>query len=290
MSAAELGTTSAAADAHFMSQSAMSSALTDLERVLGIQLLVRSKAKGVRPTAAGHRLLPQARALLSAAADLHAHATDLEEGLSGPLVIGCHLALAPYLLPRLIHDFGKRHPAVEIDFIEGSHPDLERLLFEGRCEIAITYDLAAHPRIERQPLYAAQYHVLLPGGHRLCHQESVSLAALAPEPVVFLDVSPGEYFWRAYEAAGATPNVRFRTVTFEHARALVARGLAYTLVAHRVQRERPPWGPEVVSKPLNEDVPRLPVAIAHAAGARQTRRARTFTAYCVEALREPAPG
>lgn len=53
VAAAEAGSiTRAAADVH-LSQSAMSTALTDLENALDAQLLVRHHAKGITLTAAG---------------------------------------------------------------------------------------------------------------------------------------------------------------------------------------------------------------------------------------------
>lgn len=282
---ADLGTTTAAAAAHVMSQSAMSSALTDLERALGVQLLIRSKAKGVRLTEVGRNLLPSVRALLAAADEVAAQASEYGDDLSGRLVIGCHLTIAPYMLPRLLREFGNRHSAVELDFVEGSLPELEALLLDGRCELAITYDLDLPPRIDRRILYAPYAQALLPADHPLADRQSVSLAALAPDPVVFLDVAPSGHLFRgAYEAAGVTPNIRYRTVSFEHARALVARGLAYTLLTQRVPGALPLWGAEVVSIPLEEDIPRLPIVIATADGVRRTRRAVAFSEFCLATL------
>ena len=54
---AELGTFHQAAKALFISQSALSSGISEMERGLGLQLLVRHHAKGVSLTASGERLL-----------------------------------------------------------------------------------------------------------------------------------------------------------------------------------------------------------------------------------------
>ncbi|PZT99626.1 MAG: LysR family transcriptional regulator [Gordonia sp. (in: high G+C Gram-positive bacteria)] len=286
VTAADLGTTSAAAQAHVMSQSAMSSALSDLEAALGVQLLIRNKAKGVSVTEVGKALLPQARALLAGADEFQAQGLAFGHELSGRLVIGCHTTIAPFVLPRLLHDFGTEHPAVELDFVEGSLPMLEAMLLEGNCEVAITYDFHLGQGIERRHLYTPVPHVLLSTNHPLADEKKVSLATLAPEPVVFLDVAPSEHVFRsAFEAAGAKPNIRYRTVSFEHARALVARELGYTLLTQRVSGALDRWGSAVVSKPLSENVPSLPIVLATAAGVRHTRRAQAFSTYCAAALR-----
>ncbi|MEO8328444.1 MAG: LysR family transcriptional regulator, partial [Candidatus Nanopelagicales bacterium] len=61
---AEAGTITAAAEQIHLSQSAMSTALADLERVFGVQLLVRHHSRGVTLTPSGEDLLVTARELL----------------------------------------------------------------------------------------------------------------------------------------------------------------------------------------------------------------------------------
>ena len=61
---AEAGSVTAAAAAVHLSQSAMSTALADLERALDVQLLLRHHARGVTLTAAGEQLVVASRQLL----------------------------------------------------------------------------------------------------------------------------------------------------------------------------------------------------------------------------------
>ena len=61
---AEAGTLSGAAERLHVSASALSAAVTELERALQTQLLHRRKAKGVTLTPAGELVLPRARHLL----------------------------------------------------------------------------------------------------------------------------------------------------------------------------------------------------------------------------------
>ena len=99
---AEAGSITRAASAVHLSQSAMSTALTDLEGALGIQLLVRHHAKGITLTPAGRQLLVASRQLLASAADLRSVAHGLGGSLTGTLTIGCFEVMAPYLLPELL--------------------------------------------------------------------------------------------------------------------------------------------------------------------------------------------
>src|SRR3954453_5152146 len=71
---ADQGTMAGAAQHHHISQSAVSLAITELERALGVQLLVRRRARGVELTGAGREVLPEVRRLLAHAAEVQATA------------------------------------------------------------------------------------------------------------------------------------------------------------------------------------------------------------------------
>lgn len=66
----------------FVTQQAVSSGISALERELGVRLLDRTVA-GVRPTASGQELLPEVRAVLKAAARLRSKAAALHEDARG---------------------------------------------------------------------------------------------------------------------------------------------------------------------------------------------------------------
>ncbi|MFD0327460.1 LysR family transcriptional regulator [Streptacidiphilus monticola] len=59
--AAEAGSMTAAAERLLIAQSAVSTAVSNLEHELGVQLFIRRKGKGLAVTPAGDRLLLQAR-------------------------------------------------------------------------------------------------------------------------------------------------------------------------------------------------------------------------------------
>jgi DNA-binding transcriptional LysR family regulator len=283
VAAADQGTTAAAAQAHGISQSAMSSALTDLERALGVQLLFRNKAKGVTLTQAGREALPEARRLLAAAEELQSHITDVGNEPTGRLAIGCFTDFAPFVLPPLLRDFASRYPRIEPDFTEGGQVELQDQLMEGRCELALLWDIGLRPGITTHELHPLLPRVLLPPGHRLAHREAVSARDLAAEPLILLTAAPGTDFVQSvFAAAQSTPKVRFRTERFEHARALVAHGLGYTLYAQPAALDPATWAGDMVVRPLSDPVPPRPLVLAHPTGARLTRRAQLFLRHCMD--------
>ncbi|WP_299452357.1 LysR family transcriptional regulator [uncultured Pigmentiphaga sp.] len=100
---ADAGSTSAAAGAVALSQSAASAALNDLERALGMSLFDRV-GKRLVLNDNGRELLPQARELLDRAAAIERWARD-DQGHVGLLRIGASTTIGNYVLPTLLAGF-----------------------------------------------------------------------------------------------------------------------------------------------------------------------------------------
>jgi DNA-binding transcriptional LysR family regulator len=109
---ATLGSVTAAAAKLNMSQSAASSALTDLQIILRRPLFVHAKGRPLQITDEGKRLRPLIRSLLGGVQDIEQ--ADLNAPLSGKLVIGATAMIAETVLPSLCVEFMRLHPEVQI--------------------------------------------------------------------------------------------------------------------------------------------------------------------------------
>jgi DNA-binding transcriptional LysR family regulator len=282
---AETGSlTSAAARCH-VSQGAISLALSELERVLDLRLVVRSPRRGAALTAAGTQVLADARRVVGAMGDLGAEARGLSSTVSGVLTVGCYAPIAPFHLPAAIATFERAHPEVSVRFVEGSLPEIGEDLISGRCEIAFLYDQDLLPGIATRTLYDQLPRVLLPADHRLRRRRAVALSELAGDPFVLLDVPPSErYFRSVFAAAGAEMVVTHRARSFELARSLVARGIGYSMTVQQPALARSYEGLEVLALPLRDNVPTTPVVLGWASGP-LTRRAQAFAEHCAALFR-----
>jgi len=282
---AETGSlTSAAARCH-VSQGAISLALSELERVLDLRLVVRSPRRRAALTAAGTQVLADARRVVGAMGDLGAEARGLSSTVSGVLTVGCYAPIAPFHLPAAIATFERAHPEVSVRFVEGSLPEIGEDLISGRCEIAFLYDQDLLPGIATRTLYDQPPRVLLPADHRLRRRRAVALSELAGDPFVLLDVPPSErYFRSVFAAAGAEMVVTHRARSFELARSLVARGIGYSMTVQQPALARSYEGLEVLALPLRDNVPTTPVVLGWASGP-LTRRAQAFAEHCAALFR-----
>jgi DNA-binding transcriptional LysR family regulator len=289
--AAEAGTMTAAAARLHLSQSAVSLAVAGLERSLGVQLLIRNRARGLALTAAGQTFLPQARDLLAHAEDVRAGAEAAGAALTGRLTVGCFRTTAPFLLPVLLETFGREHPEVELSFVEGPLGDIQQALLDGICEVAIMYDIDLSPAIECEALYGRVPYVLVAPGHPLADRDVLRVEDLAGHDMIMLDVPPSrEYFEGVFAHAGVTPQVRYATGSYELVRSLVGRDLGFALLISRPRVDATYEGRSLVAIELTGDVLPVDLCLAWPRGVRRTRRARAFAGHCREILlREGLP-
>lgn len=278
---AETGSVTKAAAAVHVSQSAMSAALADLENALSVQLLVRHHARGVTLTPAGRELLVASRQLLASASDLRAVAQGLGTSLSGSLSIGCYAVAAPYLLPELLSSAAERLPKLHLETTEVDLADLAAGVADGTFELGIGYDLVDDAKLKRWPLFTLPPYALVSGSHRLASRDQVDLAELAAEPMALLDLPHSrDYFGRVFAAADVTPQIRFRSTTVETCRALVGRGLAYTVLNLRAAVPMALDGHPVAAVPIGGTPPVITVVLFTAVSARPTRRAGVVAELC----------
>ena len=285
VAAADAGSMTAAGAAEHVSQSAVSLAISDLERALGTQLFLRHRARGLTLTPAGRHMVIEARAVLARATDLVSEARSLGEELRGPLTVACYDTIAPFVMPGLLTSFRETHPHVDVELREGDMATLRDLLMHGQCELFLAYDLDIGPGISVTELAPTTAYVLLPEGHRLAKRKRVRLTDLADEPLVLLDQpQPAHFVLGLFEAAGAEPTIGHRASSFELVRSLVARGIGCSVLIQRPAGDLSYEGLPLQVRPLHDAPYSLSLVVAAPEGAHLTRRARAFVDHCGEHL------
>ncbi|MCY0906089.1 LysR family transcriptional regulator [Arthrobacter sp. H14-L1] len=228
----------AAASLHF-SESALSQAITRLERAVGEQLCIRRKARGLQLTPAGEYFAVRARVLLKGAEDLLAEMAGATGQLKGPVKLGCFASFAASVLPAILDGFPRIHPGVDVEVVVGTHDDLLPALENGRLDLAIVYDMELPPGFQRRTIYETELQAVLPVDHPLALQETVDLAQLATEPLIMYDASPSPAnTHRAFAERGLHPRIVANMPQIILVQALVGRGLGYGLLM-----SRPNWAP-----------------------------------------------
>lgn len=221
-----------AAETLNVSPSSVSTAISQLERILDVKLFTRRHARGILLTPAGRDLAVHARSIL-----LHVREIEAMGERGGRarapvrLNVGCLNTLAPYLVPHLIQAAGRDLSRTVIRWSENSHEELLEALHSGALDLIIVYDYDMPSTVQTQPLRTMPVQLVLPATHPLARREKLPLSAMAKEPFLLLDVpKTRDYFLSIFAAAGIEPHITYRTASFEMLRSMVANGLGYTLL------------------------------------------------------------
>lgn len=279
----------AAADELFVAQSAISTSIANLEHSLGAQLLIRQRAKGLQPTAAGSELLVRARAILAAVDD--AIAAVRPENVAGRIRVGCFRTLAPFYLPATIRQLGEDYPELHVEVSELTADQVGDALLSHAIELALTYDLGLGPAIRREVLATVPLYAAVSQAHPLASRQEVSLRELAEQPMVLLDLPVSrDYFLRAFTDHGMRPWVRYRFANFEAVRAMVADGHGFTLLNQQPKAGYTYSGTRLHHLRIAEKTRPLELVLAWPSTTDSlSRKAELFAAQCRQAVTS-APG
>ncbi|MGV9799548.1 LysR family transcriptional regulator [Mycobacterium sp. NPDC003449] len=277
-----------AAEDLYVAQSAVSSAVAHLEKELGVQLFIRRHAKGLILTASGRELLLRARQILTALAESLESIAGEAQAFWGPLQVACFSPIAPFYLPSVLAGLKREHPGLDVQVTEAVAGEVRECLESGRTEVALTYDLALGDGIERDVLAEIRPYVALPASHRLADNSSVRLADLVDEPMILVDLPYSrDYFIGVFADRGLTPNVQYRSSSYETVRAMVAQDHGFSLLHQRPATDTTYAGGRVVAVPLADDVRPLRVVVATLQSMRMSRRARAFADRCRAVVAQP---
>lgn len=132
----ETGSFSRAAEAKFMTQSAMSHLIKNLENELGVKLLHRH-GKITVPTPAGRLFYSHSRQILDHYKKMENDVYTLARKVKGTLYLGASTTAATYLLPQVFYAFYKNNPEVGIELSVANTEQVIERLFESKIDMGI---------------------------------------------------------------------------------------------------------------------------------------------------------
>lgn len=233
---AEHGSFSAAADALFVSQSAVSQQIATLEAEVGVPLLLRLRSGPVL-TDAGKLLVGHADAAIARLEHAERELAELSGLRVGELRTVSFPSASATIITRAAAEFRDSHPEIRLSLTEADPEDSIPQLKRGNHDLALVYDFELHPfspdrDLELRPLLTERMHVALAETHPLADRDVIELAMLADEPWL-CGTSNGscrELAVRSCQRAGFDPDVSFESNDYNVIKALVAAGMGVTLL------------------------------------------------------------
>lgn len=231
-------TIAAAAEALFMTPSAVSQQMAVLEREAGVPLLERS-GRGVRLTAAGEKLVQNTELVFAALEQAEADLVDASRGIVGRVRVSAFPSAARKILVPALAELRAEHPNLRLSMIDLEPEEAMPALKARELDVVLTYEWDLLPGlkdsgIEREKLFSEPVYLALPVSHPLAVAESgaVPIAKLAHEEwIVGRDTtSMLEFVQAATRRAGFEPRTDFHSMDIDVILTAVAQGLGVALV------------------------------------------------------------
>lgn len=287
---AELGRISQAAVQLNISQSAVTTAVRELEDTLNQQLIARH-THGVELTDAGRRFLSHAYNVLAAVDDA-LRMPDNEATVEGTLTLAASYTVLGYFLPHHLQRFAQRHPKIEVKVHEVVREGIEEGLVTERYDMGVLLTSnAVLQELTLETFFGSQRRLWVPAKHPMLERADVTLADIAAEPYIMLTVD---------EAAATTlkywsntpylPSIRLRTSSVEAVRSMVANGQGVTILSDMVYR---PWsleGKRIETINLKGNVPAMNVGLGWKQGRVQSPAMQALRNYFKQLFLDPISG
>jgi DNA-binding transcriptional LysR family regulator len=291
LAAVRAGSVTQAAYQLHVSAPSVSAAISQLEKIFGVQLFIRHHTKGLILKPEGKELFTKINKIYEELELLDQYRSEMNESLVGSIHVGCFVTVAPILVPPLMNRFKQSYPETNLSVMESNQAELLSALRDGIIDLAMTYDMNLSKDVKFRPLSRLQPYVVLPNSHPLAVHDRIEVAQLRDEPMVLLDMPLSrEYFLSIFKGCDFEPNIAHRTASPEVATMMAANGLGYTIFV------RPQWGhvaldgtPFVV-RAFAGSVPQLRLGIVRLANSAPTRSSDAVCEICAEILRRLCSG
>jgi DNA-binding transcriptional LysR family regulator len=266
VSVVDHGGFTAAAQAVYVSQPALSLAVKELEAELGVELFVR-RGRTVRLTSAGEALLGPARQVLRDLETGQAAVAAVAGVEAGSLTLASLPTLVADPLAPLVGAFRSAHPGVRIDLAAPEDTsELFDMVASGACEVGVTEAHHIPPTLDSHSLGRQSLVLIFPPGSRRGGGGTVRLHDL--EGVPFVVAPPGTSTFRLLEegfaAVDRSPTVAVVTAQRDAIVPLVIAGAGAALVPPSVARVASGLG-AVTAQP--EPAVERDLALVHRSGA-----------------------
>ena len=175
-----------AAEAMFVSQSTLSAGIRELESLLGVTLVERSR-RVVRFTPLGNAVVAKAHRLLREAEELNDLVQASGKPLSGELRMSVIPTIAPFLLPRMLPRLRRERPQLKLYLREETSGDAVESLHHGRADCVLLALPFATGEIEAEHICDDRLYVAFPKGDPRDPPEAIPPAMIDPDRLLLLE-------------------------------------------------------------------------------------------------------
>ena len=173
-----------------LTQPAVSRAIAELERELGLRLLDRT-TRDVELTEAGRSLSARLDRALDELDAMLADVAGLADADGGKVRVASSPTLSAYLMPGCIAASAREAPRVRLLLLDRIQQDVLESVRNGEVDFGMVVEPASVVDLQCEPILHDPFVLVTPESHRLARGASVRWKALDGQPLVLLDAASG---------------------------------------------------------------------------------------------------
>ena len=197
---ARSGSFTLAAESLFVTQSALSGLIKELEQALGLRVVDRSTRR-IRLSEVGRDLYPLIDKIVHDLDGVLDDVTSLKSLKTGLVRVAAPQLMASTLIPEAIAAYAREHPAVRIKLVDCAVESVMSRVFSGEVDFGIGPERDPNSDITATPLFDAPFMAVFPPGHALGLLSEIRWSDLMRFPVISLQ---GQFTDRLAIDLGAT--------------------------------------------------------------------------------------
>ena len=250
---AEAGSFHKAADLLGLTPSAISHAISSMEKELGFSVLARSRA-GVTLTNYGEHLLPYVNAVLNSDESLQQVVAEFNGMKQGTVKVGCFSSACTSFMPEVIKSFRKQYPAIRIEVFEGTYDDVSYWIKNGIVDFGFLSASSAGD-LKLEIFYRYPLVCVVPKDYRKTSSgDSITVEEMAKMNFVVQRESTDADIQNYMKENGLDVPTDFHVVDDLATAAMVASGLGVCIMPELVMKDIPY---DVKSYPLQPAASRM---------------------------------
>lgn len=232
--AARAGSIRRAAEALYVSPSALTRQIAQLERLLGTRLLER-RARGVTLTNAGTLLLNYSQQSLFRINEMIGAIDDMQQLRTGHVSVASVEGVATTLLSECIVAYREAHGNVSISVSVLSSRAVVEAVLSGEVEIGLAFEPQKLRELRFVHSIVQPLCAVVRTDHPLARKRSVEIGDVVKYPLVLPNASFGlrQIFDRAAAAAGLENAPAVETNSIEAVKTLVRNSPTFLTILHR---------------------------------------------------------
>ena len=186
ISIVEKGNFTEAAEENYISQSAISQQIQNLESELGYKLLIREK-RTFTLTLAGKYIYHQSKNIIENIQEMQEKAKFIASNNNYSIKIGYLKNYTGKELQKAIVKFNKRFPEVEIELVSGTHDELGNKVFNNEIDLKFTDQRKAFSdEFINYPVCTQYFSIKVPIYNELANDDKIALEDIKDIPIIII--------------------------------------------------------------------------------------------------------